>query len=559
MTLPPLKSLMSLPSHGTIKHVVPWKNRQEFELVYKDLYNEDETCQRNAINRIATWKSRVGIKLSVAIESSATMQQVLLDGSDAKAFGLLTAREDQLKASSSLALIRFVNHVTEKAQTKATAQPVHLIAREFGIPEWIVRLRHEATHGALPCLDVLMTGVQWASNYLKENFWRQQLEDEQKYSEEETEKPVKTNKLSAIRASLYDYQKARYQEQSEGDKDQSVDSPNSPNVNNVLGTLNSYLNQNRLKFMKCFLEDGIFVSTEEQLAVFGVQAEDLLEHSPPIVAVEVAIFWGPLLRKLYSRGDLPFLMETALLSVGTESNLRNYQLVAWLIHLLAQSAGPTLKGKRKKRRRADDLVKGPLHIPKKTLLATCLQKITPYTIHLLKYLADKESLGSEVFEKLSKLLHMNTQADDSIADEEDLSSSESDTIYTVEDLKREKLQRHETSEPSATVEDVENSLEKNDVHWNICTDIVDWSMVPFGVLPDLSKEDDTDDEAEEEADESKEDLNDNTKEVSYSDENTKDNATEHSTPKKKRHLNSEKDGDSISPKRSVYTPKVEVL
>ena len=50
----------------------------------------------------------------------------------------------------------------------------HFIGWQFGIPEWIVRLRHDATHGSLPCLDVLTTGVQWALSYLQvtEGCWK---------------------------------------------------------------------------------------------------------------------------------------------------------------------------------------------------------------------------------------------------------------------------------------------------------------------------------------------------------------------------------------------------
>ena len=43
----------------------------------------------------------------------------------------------------------------------------YFIVWQYGIPEWIVRLRHDATHGSLPSLDVLTTGVQWALSYLQ--------------------------------------------------------------------------------------------------------------------------------------------------------------------------------------------------------------------------------------------------------------------------------------------------------------------------------------------------------------------------------------------------------
>lgn len=38
---------------------------------------------------------------------------------------------------------------------------------KFGIPTWIVRLRHDATHGSLPSLDLLVAGCRWALTYLQ--------------------------------------------------------------------------------------------------------------------------------------------------------------------------------------------------------------------------------------------------------------------------------------------------------------------------------------------------------------------------------------------------------
>ena len=73
-----------------------------------------------------------------------------------------------------------------------------------------MRLRHDATHGALPCLDVLLTGVRWSLDYLKVQFWQQQMNDQQHTDFLDKEKPKKSN-LSKIRAAIYDFQKARYQ------------------------------------------------------------------------------------------------------------------------------------------------------------------------------------------------------------------------------------------------------------------------------------------------------------------------------------------------------------
>ncbi|KAH9499046.1 hypothetical protein Btru_005505 [Bulinus truncatus] len=478
--------LMSLLSPGTIKHVVPWRSRSEFLKVYSDLYSDDINLQERAIDRITVWKSRAGSKLSVAIESSGMLMQACLEHSKSEKEGSIQQRDTHLRYIYSLALIRFVNHVTEKGQTKATAQPVHLVAREFGIPEWIVRLRHDATHAAIPCLDALFTGTQWALNYLKENFWQiQNKEDEFPNKEQVTKLP----KMSDIRRAFYDFQTSRFEEiNAEKKEKETVEQSES------LKVLHRFLNQNRLRFIKCLLEDGILISTEEQLAALGVSCDDLLTRSPPTVPLEMAEFWRPLLKKLNSAGALPFMLNIAIFSVTSGEGLRNYQLVAWIAFILSQCLSRKFKRRRTRKQKQESIFKNPVAIPTKILLSGCLQNINKLTAHLLKYLADKESLGTEDYSKVMKLLNMQTQAEEYCSSE----GSDSDTVYTVEDIKKAKLNLSSLIS-SDTVLDIQSSLEHNDIPWLLCTDIVDWSTVPIGVVPDHAtndedEEDDTNDE-----------------------------------------------------------------
>ncbi|XP_059142098.1 ribosomal biogenesis protein LAS1L-like [Physella acuta] len=478
--------LMSLLSPGTIKHVVPWKNRNEFLNVYSDLYSDDVNLQENAINRIAVWKSRAGSKLSVAIESSAMLLQSCMEHEKTLKEGKLREKESQLRSIYSLALIRFVNHVTEKGQTKATAQPIHLIARDFGIPEWIVRLRHEATHASLPCLDALATGARWALGYLKDQFWAQQVPDA---DSEECDKDVvaRSPRFADIRRAFYDFQKGRYQEISSEDKDKE-----SGDHTEVLKVLHKYLIKNRLRFIKCLLEDGILISTEEQLVALGISSSALLNKSPPTVPVEMVNFWRPLLKKLDNAGALPFMLQMAMFSVTSGEGLRNYQLVAWIAFILSQCEGSKIRRKKSKSRKHDSLFKSPVAMPTKTLLTACLQNINGFTAHLLKYLADKESLGAASYSKLLKLLDIQTKSNLDVS-----SSEDSDTVYTIEDLKQAK-QKHVSQLTSSTVHSIQTSMEESGIPWKICTDLVDWSNVPLGVIPthSLNNEEDDDEEAD---------------------------------------------------------------
>ena len=51
------------------------------------------------------------------------------------------------------------------------ARSVQTIAEEINIPDWLVDLRHDATHSSLPSMKVLEAGCHVALKWLKSNYW----------------------------------------------------------------------------------------------------------------------------------------------------------------------------------------------------------------------------------------------------------------------------------------------------------------------------------------------------------------------------------------------------
>lgn len=500
------ESLLSLLSPGTMKHVVPWKTRLDFLSVYRDLYSDDVNSQESAIGRIMAWKARAGNKLSVAIESSASLMQVRLQHLQAEKDKKLRQTEHQLCSSYSLALIRFVNHTTEKAQNKALAQPVHLVAREFGIPEWIVRLRHDATHSALPCLDTLASGTLWALNYLRQNFWEVQNVNNNPLSSEgksgvdnrvgSAGKDDISPKTGDIRKLIFEYQKLRFKtyETSNQGKAES-------DCSSILGKLQQFMLKNKLKFVKCFLEDGFLISTEEQLQAFGLDQTDILKALPPTIPMQVAFFWRPLLKCMSSAGLLPLLLHTALYSVTSDQGLHNYQLVAWIAYILSNSSSSEScnQGRRKRVRKKDAFVKTSQPIPTRTLLSACLQNLNTLTAHLLTYLIDVENVGQAMYDRLREQLQMTpsftqearySAGSDGNTESAEVSSSatdsDADTDSALQDRKSTGVEKDSQQLQISTnvIENIQAITQSGHVAWNVCTDLVDWSTVPFGILPD---------------------------------------------------------------------------
>lgn len=80
------------------------------------------------------------------------------------------------RLAMSTALIRFVNGMIDPHQKGSYAIPMQVIARDIGLPVFLVDLRHTCTHETLPSLRELRAGVEEALKWLLENYWSKQAD-----------------------------------------------------------------------------------------------------------------------------------------------------------------------------------------------------------------------------------------------------------------------------------------------------------------------------------------------------------------------------------------------
>ena len=165
---------------ATEARVVCWQNREEWLYVYRALYNfDDPEIQRKGVDRVAAWKSRSAGKLPLAIESTANLVSSRL---------ALNNVVDEIQGGLTLAMaiVRFVNGMVDQVQKGKFARSVQSIAGEIGLPDWLVDLRHEATHASLPSMETLQNGLHVSLCWLQEEYWEAQIktheENEQKLS-----------------------------------------------------------------------------------------------------------------------------------------------------------------------------------------------------------------------------------------------------------------------------------------------------------------------------------------------------------------------------------------
>lgn len=144
-------------------HIVPWFNSNEWHTVYHYIYSKS-TNKQGALNILQTWKARCPA-LPSGIESTLSLLQVKVQ--DEK-YDIDIGNDQILRLAYSSALMRFVNHMLDSETAKGTS--LYNAARNAGVPDWIVELRHETAHGNnLPSLVLLrnacVIGLQWLQTY----------------------------------------------------------------------------------------------------------------------------------------------------------------------------------------------------------------------------------------------------------------------------------------------------------------------------------------------------------------------------------------------------------
>ena len=137
---------------------VPWICWGEWSHVFELLF--DEPNRTHALNRIEAWAHRG--RLPVAVEASAALVGAQLHDQMVRTLpaSAQPLMQRQCRNGYALAILRFVNGVTDGCQKGKAALSVSSIADRVQLPRRFVDLRHDATHGLLPSLLVLRSAAE---------------------------------------------------------------------------------------------------------------------------------------------------------------------------------------------------------------------------------------------------------------------------------------------------------------------------------------------------------------------------------------------------------------
>jgi ribosomal biogenesis protein LAS1 len=121
---------------------------------------------------------------------------------------LVLMKEDHLKLSISMTVIRFVNGLLDPSQQSQFAIPLNVLARKINLPNWFVELRHSGTHENLASLEMLEIAVDSAVEWTYLNYWVK-LDEKAEEGEEDEEEEEEEEKIKELEELFKSYRRIR--------------------------------------------------------------------------------------------------------------------------------------------------------------------------------------------------------------------------------------------------------------------------------------------------------------------------------------------------------------
>ena len=152
--------------------LTPWRDAWELESVGRGLLSVlqlSSTSVEQALDTVNVWRARSHAIEAIphAIEATAALAHIYwrdhIQGG---------ASATELRLAYSSAVVRCINGFADALQQQRfLAAPVSILCGQLGIPSWLVDIRHEASHNALPTLPVLRLATTTLLEYLEKEYW----------------------------------------------------------------------------------------------------------------------------------------------------------------------------------------------------------------------------------------------------------------------------------------------------------------------------------------------------------------------------------------------------
>ncbi|MCP9260459.1 hypothetical protein DINM_003808 [Dirofilaria immitis] len=426
--------------------------RREWAIV-TDMYRSDEISElKHAVALIVSWKARSGDSVHVAADMTEMLLRAIIMDKE-------TANDDwfrigNVKLAYCTAIIRFVNYVNEICQSNYKFKSIASAVSNVGIPQWVVDIRHDATHSHLPSLENLRQAATYCRNWLWEHHWSRPVAEAIGLSwcaqNENDENELQREATDLIdRFMLYSLQTMKLSVQQKKNKPEKK-----MKLQRLLTKMETFIMLHPWEFLNAFLLEGYLILNEKQVNSvdhsFFAKNEDIW-----VIPEDLQLFWKPIFHYLNEAKMLPELLFQLLESISDSDvqPIRKRQLVAWSDRMLTA------------------------YVESNVLTQPEWERILKAIM-----LAPKELIGAYFDKQLAALCSEKATISETSTSEN--SSTISTSFKTVEDLR--KLLAQKESEKQPETKDSSNS--SSNIHrWSTCNPS-EWKGIPLGLTPEQSTE-----------------------------------------------------------------------
>uniref|UniRef100_A0A914VRS7 Uncharacterized protein n=1 Tax=Plectus sambesii TaxID=2011161 RepID=A0A914VRS7_9BILA len=362
----------------------------------------------------------------------------------------------------------FVNYVNEIGQADASLVSIQRAVTKFGIPSWVVDVRHAATHTHLPALATLRETAKFCREWLWRHYWSLPIEVavSRGMESKSTGQLVHEKRMlvEKIHAWLIRFETSRMKVMFKSTK--------MPSKSATLTLTTSLLHIKRFIvkhpeiFLNVFISEGHFIMNEVQLHEAKWRVDNEKCETVPSLLQE---FWKPVFVTFRDTGAMPTFLRALIkrMSAPRLKAIELKQLCCWtqlMISAYGHSSGWSES-------QWKDILKVMLNAPQ------------VFSLPLLNQVMDNvPSLGTKNRRELRKLATFSDDPERPLDDPSpDLASGQqrAGRLKTLQDLKKSLSQ--------TAAKDVFVDANTADRDW-VPTEPNDWRGVPLGLTPDQTAE-----------------------------------------------------------------------
>lgn len=157
-----------------LPRLIPWKSKNEWLKVYEDAYSGDYNKTKSAVKAMAEWRDFMRDYYRPGMDCTRGLLHVGLKDNKIFPKAEQTLEDLDLQLMYSAEIMRFLNMTgcSNKGHNNGKKISLYARAKELGIEDWVVNIRHQAAHqSSLPPLTILRMALRFILSWLQREYW----------------------------------------------------------------------------------------------------------------------------------------------------------------------------------------------------------------------------------------------------------------------------------------------------------------------------------------------------------------------------------------------------